>query len=408
MRIFISSLLTALGISFAAQANTVFDTTNVPQTFSQLGGTATCNANNTGARATITDGPAAPSWGTSVTTGGGPSTVALYCNGKGWQIYAAAAPAGGGSVSPAVLAAPTTNQGNYATGCAGGSCLTFDDHWTSPTLNAAAWYAGLYINAQYINGGIGLTFPFSAWTVDNSNGGTNTVFFDYPYGYGTNTASVNFSPLSKASDGSLQLGFGPNSYVGGFNSLAFYAGSAISSFYSPATEIMHTGGLLQFRVKFDKGLQYGSYPGMQCSSGTNGVSGTSYNSNFEWGYTWTGTPLTNIGMSMNNVGASTGNDGATSSTGVYQVPSTNDWTNWHTVAVEYTGDTGTKKWQWYVDGTLINSVAANHPTGTDFNCSFQIFNANTTETFHSQISSTNPPPFYAWISDWQFYKKPGT
>jgi hypothetical protein len=40
-------------VSEKGVANT-FDATNLPQTFSQLGGTAVCNANNVGARATIT------------------------------------------------------------------------------------------------------------------------------------------------------------------------------------------------------------------------------------------------------------------------------------------------------------------------------------------------------------------
>jgi hypothetical protein len=305
-----------------------------------------------------------------------------------------------------VLAAPSTNQGNYATDCACDSCLTFDDHWTSSTLNTSSWYPGLYINNQYLNGTIGLSYPYSSWTVSNVNGATNTVFFDFSYGYATNDVTANFFPLSIAPDGSLQFGFGPNSYVTGFSPDATYVGGAISSFYAPASEIVHTGGLVQFRVQFDEGLQYGSYPIMQCSAATSGVSGTSYNANVEWGYTWIGTPLTDMGMSINNLAANTANVGATSSTGVYQISAMNDWTNWHTVAIEYTGDTGTKKWQFYVDGSLVNSGPATQPNGTDFNCAFTMMNANTGEGFHSQISATHPPPFYAWISDWQFYKKP--
>lgn len=316
-------------------------------------------------------------------------------------------PIGAQAVS-AVLAAPATNQGNYATGCRGGSCRTFDDHWTSSTLSTAAWFPGLIINGQYIDGGIGLTNPYSAWTICDCNGGTNTVFLDYGYGYPTNTVGANFVPLQKAADGSLQFSLGLNSYFTG-NSNAAYIGGAISSSYSAATEITHTGGLMQWRSKFDDGLQYGSYPGMQCSAtGANGADGFSYNANFEFGYTWTGTPLTDVAFGVNNLTADTSN-GGTLETGVMQVPSTNDLTQWHTFGVEYTGDTGTRKWQYYVDGVLQDTASATQPPGTDFNCSWQIFNAPSVDDgWHSAISSSNPGPFSLWISDIQFYKKPGT
>jgi hypothetical protein len=310
-----------------------------------------------------------------------------------------------------VLVPPITNQGNYATGCSGGTCRTFDDHWTTATLSAD-WLPGLYINGQYLDGGIGLVYPYSAWTIGNVNGGTETVFFDYPYGYPTNLVFADFQPLGKTSGGSLRFGFGfgANGSVGQFSADAKYVGGAISSAYNPATLIPAAGGLVQYRAKFDIGLNYGSYPAMQCSAtGAGGASGTSYNANFEHGYIWTGTALTNVGMGMNNLAASSGTiPGATSETGVYQVSAADDLRNWHVFAIEYTGDS-TKKWQYYVDGVLVNTVPANHPAGVVFSCSFQIFNSpSVNDGWHSGMSETNPPPFYAWVSDWQFYKRPGT
>jgi hypothetical protein len=178
-----------------------------------------------------------------------------------------------------------------------------------------------------------------------------------------------------------QIALELNAYEFSWNQSAIYVTGAISSFYSPATEILHTGGLVQFGVKFDSGLNYGVWPGIQCSSATSGGSGTDYNANLEWGHTWTGTATTSMGAGINNVTADS-THGATLSSGIYQVPTTNDWTNWHTVAIEYTGDSGTKHWQYYVDGTLVNSVpvTATQPTGIDFNCAFYMQMINNTTT----------------------------
>jgi hypothetical protein len=401
----IATVVSALALfGFPLETDASIDAILTPQTYSALN--TACTQDHAGSIASITDGPSSPNWDQAVSGGGGSSTVAIYCDGTAWRVMAGGNPSATG---PGTLSAPITNQGNYGTGCSG-SCLLYDETWQSSSLDSSKWIPALYINNQYLNGGIGLTSPYSAWTICNCNGGTETVFFDYSYGQRTNTPNTNFVPLAKAGDGSLQLTFGPNTTFAGQG--ANYIGASISSAYSTATEIPASGGLMQWRAKFDSGLQYGSYPGVQCSA--TGAhyptdSGTTYNSNFEFGYTWTGTPMTDVAFSINNVSASSENNNGTLSTGVYKLPSTNNLSNWHTFAVEYTGDTTGKKWQFYVDGVLEDSGAATQPNGTVFNCAFYITDAPPADsTWRTVITDSNPPPFSFWISEIEFFKRPGT
>jgi hypothetical protein len=301
------------------------------------------------------------------------------------------------------LAPPTTNQGDYATGCSGGSCLLFDDHWTESSLDTNNWRPGLYVAGEYDMGctscnppsTIGkVGFPISLWGASSD---TNYAFyFDYDYGYSSNPLGTSFPPLTTAADGSLQFETLQNSYYKSINSYAQYVGAAITSIPT----IPNTGGLVRFRAKFDANLQYGFWPGVQCSA--NNSQGYDYNFNMEWGYEGGKGPLWYGGLSGNNA-----------TIGHFTIPNT-DATNWHTYAMEYTGDSSSPRVvNYYVDGILQGTWTPGSalPKGANYNCAFypQVIAAKLGSGWHSVPNfSIAPGPFYMWISDIQFYKKPGT
>jgi hypothetical protein len=441
---FIAALL-MIGVPFGAQASAV-DATNTPQTFVQLGGAASCSSTHVGSRATITDGPASPSWNVPVTTGGGHSTVAIYCDGTTWKVSAG----GGATPVSVVLTPPSTNQGNYATGCSGATCLTFDDHWTTANLQNGAlgttkyWFEGMFVcnnnglqncGADTFDGATTLQYPFSTFGM---NSGINGVFTGAPYGSPATNLTGASAPLSKATDGTLQFTLSANTWVntqGSYcsgpscGSSKWVSGAITSGGLNPnATTYPSTianttaiipaaGGIVQWRMKLDNGVSFGAYPGMECDGvGTNLTTkgNAAPNANFEFGYNYsayTGNALTAVAFGMNNTavssfggtgffGVTTGDDGVGGG----------DVRNWHKYALEWTGTA----WQYYVDGVLRQGAISEAGQAATPNLGFQCYwflgaAESSFSSFHTVWdSAAHPGPYHTWISDIQFYKKPGT
>lgn len=348
-----------------------------------------------------------------------------------------------------VLSPPSTSQGNYATGCAGGTCLIFDDHWTGANLNLANWYAGDNVcnggtagvqNCGELPGGYpeAITYPFTAWCFGQLNGCQDVIFFDWPYYGGANTANLITPALSKATDGSLALAvayYGNASAVSKTGcitrnsgssgtmdcSVVNWLGSAIKSgglngtnaypmaVSNQAALIPANGGVVQWRMKLDQGLLHGSYPAIECDAvdAANSIGGISVNANMEFGYTYGTGALHAVGLGINNTANQTSSLVATGDDGV----GVGDLTNWHKYMMEWTGP-GTHQWNYYIDGVsqpVVTHNEANAPS-VGWNCVFAqgIANNAANGSFHTLWSSSFPGPFLMQISDVQFYKKPGT
>jgi hypothetical protein len=444
--LFAATIFSASAYATSATINGTIDTRNTPTTFSKL---PTCSSSTEGSIAAITDDATSVSWGAPV-TGGGSAHVAVYCDGTFWQVFGGAS----GSSPPnttAVLPAPSTNQGNYATGCSGGSCLTFDDHWTSSSLNTANWYpaAAICINGSVENcgsspGSGGYAFPLSGWCWGAINGCQDWASYDYPYGIGTNSPGLTHNALAIAADGSLALGiklYSSTTYPTASNNVLasspyctssplptanctfiYWTGAAITSgglscqSCYPATVnntnaiIPVNGGIFQWRMKLDSGLQNGAYPVMECDAVGGRFNGYNINANFEFGYNYNGhSPLNEVGLTLNNAAnnpsninlVTTGDDGVGSG----------DLRNWHKFALEWTG-TSTHQWHYYVDGVELPAASINEtnvPT-VGWNCKLTmgIAQNQTNGSFHSLWDTGHPGPFFMYVSDTQFYKKPGT
>lgn len=349
-----------------------------------------------------------------------------------------------------ILPPPVTTNGsgyNYATGCSGGSCKTFDavsdTGWPS-TMDLTKWRPGLYDNGVYLFGtgdNTGRTsycggnpgqFPFSGWNTGNgptvaTNSEILNFMIAYPYGYSSDPTASFYTGtkagyLARQADGTLDIAIVPNNYWNGktpsgcaYPAVAYWGAGAITSIETAGTStlIPHTGGLMQWRSKMDTGLLYGEWPGMQCFAVQ--ARGTDYNVNLEFGYNWTGNPMTNVGLSLNNKAVATGNfSGATgpaAGTGVAQV--TGDLTTDHIFAVEYSGDGASAgTWRWYVDGVMQVqlSAAGYSPTAVDYQCSWfnQLINGGTGAGFHTVSDGVHLGPFHWFVSDIQYWKKPGT
>ena len=135
------------GMFMAANAATIMDSTNQPTSYSRL---PACNAARDMSQAAITDGPANPTFGQSVTGGGGSAHVLLMCNGTAstptWTVFAG----GNGGSSGTTVSAPVTASGNYGNGCSGTSCLIYEDTFTASSLDLNKWRAGYYGNLAYL------------------------------------------------------------------------------------------------------------------------------------------------------------------------------------------------------------------------------------------------------------------
>ncbi len=301
------------------------------------------------------------------------------------------------TTASASLSAPTTAQGNYGTGCSG-TCLLMDDHWTTSTLDTSKWFPVLWINGALVNAS-----PFTghantdSWSPLGTNGALE-FYYDYPYLSGsTNYTSATFNPLQIATDGSLETTIGPNSFFSGAG--ATYQSAA----YTAKTSIPATGGMLQWKEKWDAGLQYGIWGTWQCSvNGSNstlggGNDGYSDNANMEIGYQ--PTPLTKVAFSGNN-----------RTVGSANVSPSTDLTTYHVYALEYTGDANGHTWNYYIDGTQQLSWISPYASGLAFSCShfLEMIGSNLADGWHTQPNGSFPGPFHNWNTDSQVYKRPGT
>jgi hypothetical protein len=451
MRRLLPALL-VLGLSFGAQAA------------SPDGSTLTAVAPLVTAAGTWTFGAPGQPGGTAILLNGalasGGSAAELFILNGGqiyaknsaayWFLYRGGAwigvsdPTGGGGGGGA-LPPPTTSQGNYGTGCGGSTCLKFDDHWAAGALDLASWYAGNNV----CNGGTGgaqncgelpggypeaIHYPFTAWCFGTPNGCQDVIFVDWPYYGGVNTANLSSPALSKAADGSLALEvkyYGNAASVSKTGcvtqgsyldcSVVNWLGAAIKSgglndttgyplsINNPLATIPATGGMLQWRMKLDQGLLHGAYPGVECDAadGANSVAGGTTNANMEFGYTYGTGALHAVGLGINNTANETSSLVNTGDDGV----GTGDLTNWHTFGLEWTGNAA-HQWNYYIDG-VSQAVSTHNETRTPsvgWSCVFAqgIANNAANGSFHTLWSSSTPGPFYMWISDVQFYKKPGT
>lgn len=355
-------------------------------------------------------------------------TFVSSCSGWVNQTQLTVVSGGGGAVLPP----PTTH--NYATGCNGGSCLRMDDHWITASLDTTKWYPGLYVNNNYIfgetNGGAfcyaggdpNPNAPFSAWTMgDVASPANNSNFgFGYPYAAATDPTAGFYTAGAAPylsidpTDGSLKFQLVTNSYW--YNRIPSGCNFSVpvtvgGPYITSAVAIPRTGGALQFRMKTDTGLNYGEWPGLQCSANDGGVhNGTDqYNISLEWGWNWIGSDP-NI-TAMNSLEAAQANVALSpvgQSNTLYRLPNNSDWATYHTVLMEYEGDNAAQSGTWniYVDGNLAYANTPAISGGVDYYCA--IYNNMTPHSYSARPrpSTTNPPPFHFNISDWQIWQKP--
>lgn len=379
-------------------------------------------------------------------------------------------------ISSAILPAPTTNfqNGNYATGCSASpgaassvatnhTCLNWDDHWdgtgtsSGANLSLANWAPGIFMcnnggtnvqNCGWFPGGTpAVNYPLSSWCQSfGGNGCFDSAIYAYPYAAvppvsGIDTTSLK--PLAKTPEGWLALatinyfpqtanngtsGFCSGStcqylnYIGGGMTTGGAALSPPTNYPNSVNNrnaiIPVTGGMLQWRMKLDDGVLAGGYFSTQCSAvgGSYPAAGANdANANFEFGYLYNGAADARaLGLGVNDTPNSAG--GVTLVSSGDDGVGTGDTRNWHTYALEWTGNTnaaGSKQWWYYVDGVakpVITHAETRVPT-IGWGCTFTHNIASAGQvSFHSMWDTgwSQGGAFYAYLSDVQIYKKPGT
>lgn len=276
--------------------------------------------------------------------------------------------------------------------------------------------------------------------------------FFYPYNSGAGN-----SGFCSGSDCAYLNWIGSGMTAGGLTNSTITSGSFPDTVRNNNALIPAAGGIVQWRQKLDNGITLGAYPGVQCSAvggpyPATGGNTIDSNSNFEFGYLVNasgGSPsLTSFGNGQNDVAVQTstaapGNNFVT--TGDDGVGSGN-LTNWHTMAVEWVNrpasgaPAGSGQWYYYVDGVsqpLTGNSVSHGGTGSDdgfgndlhngiphvetrvptigWQCTWENNITNDSGAFNSFHSTwaqdgagnaTSPGPFYYYLSDIQFYKRP--